>query len=155
MALITRKISGVRDTNLFFKGAVIGGANHVSGELYAHGLTLITTLPSIVTVTFVASPASTQVPIPMADIISQIKTQAPLLAPYLIYDGNVHKLAFIEATPANGTGIDKDGTANDLFGFSSTVDTEGTFYDVPGGSAPRLVDIHPLENDVYVITTDE
>jgi hypothetical protein len=155
MSLITRKIAGIEKVNLFYKGAVICGTNFSSGQTFAHGLTLKTKSPNIKTVTFAAVPASPQVPISMADIIAQIIAVDAALAPYVWRQGNVSSLVIVEAVPGSGVTIDKLGTVNSLFGLDGSNDTVGTYINAPGGGAPELVDIHPLENNTYLITTDE
>ena len=155
MALITRKIAGMEKVNFFWAGAVICGANFRSGQVYAHGLTLKTKLPNVKTVTFAATPPSAQLPIPMADIIAQIVAVDAALAPKMFRQGDVSSLVIIEASPSAGVTIDKTGTVNTLFGLDDSEDTVGTYINPPGGGAPQLVDIHPLEDNTYVITTDE
>jgi len=154
MALITRKIATLLMVNIFYRGGVLCGANFKSGSVFAHGLTLKTKLPNIKTVTFAATPPSTQVPITMADIIAQIIAVDATLAPRMVFAGDVHSLLIEEVTPS-GVTIDKTGTVNALFGLDGSSDTVGTVINPPGGGAPELVDIHPLENDVYVVTTDQ
>jgi hypothetical protein len=154
MSLITRKIATLLKVNIFYRGGVLCGANFRSGSVFAHGLTLKTKLPNIKTITFAATPPSTQVAIPMVDIIAQIVAVDAALAPRMVYVGDVHSLLIEEVSPS-GVTIDKTGTVNSLFGLDGSSDTVGTVINPPGGGAPELVDIHPLENDVYVLTLDE
>lgn len=44
---------------------------------------------------------------------------------------------------ASGVTVDKDGTANTIFGFDKNADTVGTAYAFPAGTAPRVVSIAP------------
>jgi hypothetical protein len=42
---------------------------------------------------------------------------------------------------ASGVTVDKDGTANAIFGFGKSADNVGTVYNFPSGAAPRVVSI--------------
>jgi hypothetical protein len=154
--LVSRKISGPSQRlNFFYAGAVICGANFKSGEAYVHGLTLKFKVPAVATVTFASTPPGSQFPIPMADIISQITTAVPALAPRIWQVGDVHLLALVEATPANGVTVDKTGTVNSKFGLSSAIDTVGNYINPPGGATPYLVWLSAIDANTYVVTTEE
>jgi len=154
--LKSKKISGPTDrVNFYYAGAVICGANFSSGQVFAHNLTLKFKQPAVATVTFAAIPPGPQTPIPMADIISQIKTAVPALEPRLVREGNVMRLVLIEATPASGVTVDKTGTVNSLFGLSDSADTEGQFINPPGGATPYLVWLSAIDANTYIVTTEE
>lgn len=153
MAILTQKITGLDNVNFLFKGAVTAGRKYqnMAEGLYLHGLTLIFTSPVVETVTFVASPAGTQVPIPLTTVLAQIKAQTTGVNAQM----KEGQIVLVEATPASGVGVNKTGTANAALGLDTTAVTAGIVYNVPGGGAPELIDIHPIDANVFLVTTEE
>lgn len=152
MALNFRKFSSMDEASLLLKGHIIGGVDLTknSSSLFLHGRTLIFNTPSA-TVTFAASPAAAQVPLTVQQVITQIEAQASGVAAKL-YKGC---LELYMATPG-AISLDSLGTANALLGFSRDSDSANAPYNVPGGSAPALVQIVPdLSSNSFVVITDD
>lgn len=168
MALQLRKHSNIELVDLYLKGGIIGGSaiTQIAAEgltqvsasvtaqsaLYLHGKTLHFNTPAI-TVTFVASPANINAPITLRTAMAQILSQTTnVVKPQLIQG----RMALVNATAAAIISLNKDGTANALFGFPADADTVGTKYAAPGGAAPALVSIVPCNNDnSYLVVTNE
>lgn len=153
MALSVRKISTLDGVNRFLNGSIAGGKDlrGYGNQLFLHGKTLVFNNPAG-TVTFAATPAGGQVPISLADVLSQITAQLATVTPKL-EDG---KLA-LAVTAGGAVSLDETGTANAYLGFRSVGDTVGVVYNPPGGAAPALISIGDLAmtEETYLVVTEE
>lgn len=150
MALNFRKFNTVDEVSTFLKGHLIGGVDVKGRQLFVHGLTLIFTTPSA-TVTFAATVASAQNPL----TLQQVKTQIEAQAAGVTAKFNRGRLELFATTPG-AIGLDKDGTANAIFGFTSAADMAAAPYNVPGGAAPALVQIIPDNgSNAYMVVTND
>lgn len=153
MALLVRKISEITRVNALLRGGIFGSVDLRKGLVYGlHGKTLIFTAPAA-TVTFTTPNSSAQDGLTLSAILEQINDVAALDGWVKAYEG-----ALLAVDPAGSTAVvlDKDGTANTIFGFQKNVDTAGVVYAAPGGAAPALVSVDPIQYaDLYVVTTEE
>jgi len=149
-SLNVRKFPNTEEASLFMKGGVTGGK--IQPKLYVNTLTLIFNQPAAVTVTFNAT-GSLQEPLSWPDIVSAIETQTTNAVKVLNLNGY---MALVEASPANGIDVDKTGTANTLLGFSTQVDTVGTFYNPYDGVAPRVLSLggSDVSNAILVLVEE-
>ena len=163
MALFIRKFGSRFEAQLFMQGGLSGGldlraagAPNADGKhLFLHGLTLITTGAFAGTITFVASPAGTQVPMSVQQMLAQIDTQSTsALKAGLTRDG---RLYLIDAgVPTAAVVVTGTGTANAILGFPDS-NSSGTFYNPSDGIAPRVLNASPavLDSSGIVILTEE
>ena len=143
-----RKFRRIDDVQVFLNGGVVGGPVNRSGTAGAGGtpmplglvnlvgLTLIFTLPSPVTVTFVrsdgaggsATPPGTN-PDPFTLLFKDIKAQIEAAIPAVLVTLDAdQQLVFTEVTPTGGVTVSDAGTANGILGFDSNIDTVGKVY---------------------------
>lgn len=127
----------LQELEFILNGGVMGGNNLNSPEGYVLGLDTKTLIIGVTTVTF-SDP--TGVGIKLYDstggdsIVKEIEdTVAGVSASF--------RSGRLALEHASGVTVDKDGTANAIFGFSKGSDTVGVVYNFPGGAAPRVVSI--------------
>ena len=123
------------------RGAVMGGTEGGIGAGLDGlvGKTLIFTSPAVVTVTFVASsgvggsaqPGVGKNPNPQVLLFKDLKLQIEAAAALVKVFSFGGRLVLIEATPASGIGINKDGTANTILGIDTATNSVGKFYTPP------------------------
>jgi hypothetical protein len=156
MALRIREFSDLFAAEFYLRGGIRGGRQVVNASGVVqnlHGKTLIFNVPSG-TVTFdeTAGAAGLGGGLTLQEITAQIQAVHAGLQVSL----RDKILNIIEATPTNGVDLDKDGTANTLFGFSGASDNVGDVISAPGGTAPTLVGIWgKTNNDGYMVIIDE
>lgn len=135
MALKIYEFDTVKDMEFFLRGGVTGGRQVVNQFGRVHGLdglTLIFVSPSG-TVTF-SDP--TGAGLTFAEIADQITTAIGTLSVNWL-DGSLH---LVLTSPSAAVTVDKDGTANTVFGFSKKKDHAGQVFNGPAGAVPRLVE---------------
>ena len=116
---------------LVINGGVLSGRAVVDGTgkmMGLHGLTLIINTS---TVTF-------SDPTGVGLTYAQVKAAIEAAAAGVTVTFSAGRLAFAHAS---GVTVDKDGTANAIFGFNNSVDTVGKVYAFPAGAAPRVVSV--------------
>jgi hypothetical protein len=114
-------------------GGVLGGVKVVNGSgkmMGLHGLTLII---RSTTVTF---SDATGVGLTYAQVKAAIEAAVAGVTVVFV-DG------CLGLKHASGVVVDKDGTANAIFGFGKAADITGVVYAFPAGSAPRVLDVSP------------
>lgn len=125
----------LKDMEVFLQGGITGGRRVVdgSGRIQGlHGLTLIFLAPAC-TVTF-SDPTGEG--LKLSDIQDQISAVSAV-----IQASWRDQFLTLMRTPATANvSLDKDGTANAVFGFSSNKDTTGTYFNGPTGSAPKFLE---------------
>jgi len=147
---------GSRDeVDLLLQGGISGGA--FTAPLFdLNGKTLILTSPAGETVTFATTPAGTQVPTSISDILDQIRTQTTdVIVKAIKRAGNQFSLALVHdsASPSAITlGV---GTANTQLGFSNS--QTGKVYAPYDGVAPRWFSIttSPTSDGSFYVMTEE
>lgn len=152
MALTIRNFSRLEDVRLLLTGHILGGVDVTKNPaaLYLHGKTLIFNTPSA-TVTFAASPTNAQVSLTLAQVKTQIEAQATGVSCRF----NRGRIELFMTTPGT-INLDLLGTANGLLGFDPTTDTSAAPYNIPGGSAPALVQVVPdTGSNSFMVLTDE
>lgn len=149
--IVTRKFSkNLKELELFVQGALVGGVQiPVAGIFELNGKTLIFTSPGAATVTFVSTPAGSQIPISFQDIKSQIETAIPAVLA-LMYD---RRLVLIESAPSSGVAITGAGTANAKFGFGDD-SAAGSVLNPGPAVAPYFLQLIPTD-DGFVLLTEE
>lgn len=154
MAIKIRKINDLERVELLLRGGILGGKSLKDGPIYnLDAKTLIFTQPEAKTITFATTPHSTQEPLTLSQIITQIN--AGLTDP--LASAIQGQLTFVEAIPDDGVTIDKAGTANKLLGLDSDDDMVGVIYNGPGGGTPQLISLSIVANcdGMYIVVTDE
>jgi hypothetical protein len=127
------EVGSLQTLELILAGGVLGGKNlsPAAGKVLGlHGLTLII---GIQTVTFSDADGSGY---PLVGTTKSIKKEIEDATTGVTATFSEGRLVL---SKAGGVTVDKDGTANAAFGFSKAVDLVGTVYDVPGGTAPRVI----------------
>ena len=128
-----RQFQDVSEFEDFVNGGIRSGGTAMSSSadkiLGLHGKTLIFTTPAV-TVTF-ADAAGTG--LSMVDIAAQIAAAATV-KPKL---RGQRVVAIWNSTDGQPCVLGSTGTANNLFGFSTTVATTGKIYNAPSGAKPR------------------
>ena len=149
--LRSRRIAGIDNLNHFLQGCINGSTDltKMNDSLYLNGLTLIFTSPAAETVTF--SSAGDQVPLSIADVISQIEAQTTGVVAKVLSG----QLYLIEETPNSGVAITEAGTANTKLGFNNAVATTGRVYGAVGGAAPSLNSVVNSGPDAFLVITEE
>lgn len=135
MALKIFEFDTAKEMEFFFQGGVRGGrqVTNQSGRVFGlHGKTLILTSPAA-TVTF---SDATGAGLSFDAIADQIRTAAPTVSTFW-RDGTMHLQL---TTPTAAVTVDKDGTANAVFGFSSAKDHAGLYVNGPAGVVPHIVE---------------
>ena len=156
MALRIREFADLFAAEFYLRGGIRGGQQVVNASGLVqnlHGKTLIFNTPAG-TVTFDESAGAAGLGggLTLQEITAQIQAVHAGLQVSL----RDRVLNIIEATPTNGVDLDKDGTANKLFGFSKATDNVGKVISAPGGTAPVLVGIWgKTNNDGYMVIIDE
>jgi hypothetical protein len=149
MALQIRMVEGIDEVNHMIRGGIVGG-NPITAPLLVHGLTLVFTAPSQ-TVTFNSGNALT--PLSYLEIRTQILAQTSNAVEVKQFNG---RLAVVDADLSAAVVLANTGTANALFGFSTTLSTTGRIYAAPGGTAPALVSISASGNtSSFILVTNE
>lgn len=153
MALNLRKLASIDEITVLLKGHILGGVNvpGTHSARYLHGKTLVFNTPAD-TVTFVATPASAQVPLSLQEILDQITTQAAGVSAQF---NRLGQLELFVTTPGP-INLDLTGTANAMLGFDTAVDTAAAPFDVPGGTPPALVQVvSDHGSNSFLVITDE
>jgi len=151
--IVTRKFSkNLRELEIFLQGAIMAGVQIPALGLFGlNGKTLIFSSPGAATVTFVTTPAGSQIPLEFKDIKSQIETAVPAVKA-LMYD---RRLVLIEAAVGSGVTITKLGTSNSILGFDSAVaDTIGKVIKPGPAVKPYFLQMLPTD-DGFVLLTEE
>lgn len=126
--------STLRELEFILNGGVIGGKQLASPEGVVHGLNGLTLIINTTTVTFTDT---TGAGYKLNDAVKSIKQEIEdAVAGVTVEFLEGGRLGLKHAT---GVTLDKDGTANALFGFGKTTDIVGTVYAPPDGTAPRVL----------------
>jgi len=152
--LKVRKFANIDDLNGFVAGILFGGnvltdKARLQGGLFLHGKTLIFSAPAV-TVTFAATPAGTQVPIQVADVISQINSQATGVTAGLTRNGRLT----LKLTAGGTVTLAGNGTANADLGFGN-VAASGIAVSAPGGSTPTFVSVSEGSSNTYTLVYND
>jgi len=133
MPIRVHRYENAIDVEHFLNGGITGGREIVSSApvLGLHGKTLVFNAPAG-TVTF-SDPAG--VGLSAAQIKSKIEGTIATLKVTWVH----RRIRIILAAMTSKVDLDATGTANEIFGFSSTSDTAGTVYAGPSGSAPKII----------------
>lgn len=152
MPLVVRKFPGLTQLNEYLSGTIVGGPlrGAVSPGLFLHGRTLIFTQPVSATVTFVATPASTQAPMTLSQIKTQIEAQAAGVRA-LFVNGSLQLKAINGGTIV----ITELGTANGLLGLGAATPTSAVPIHDRGAGVPELVGFSSTDGISYTLTTLE
>lgn len=134
-AFKTRKFQELEEVDLFLNGGLIGGADLIG--LYLVGLTFKFVKPSAATVTFTASTDPNN-PDPSRLSFKDIKEQIEAAIATVSVRQRSRHIVLIEKVPTDGVTVGRTGTANNLIGFDTAVDTVGTKFGPIGASAPSL-----------------
>lgn len=135
MALKIYEFDTVRDMEFFLRGGVSGGRQVVNQQGRIHGLdgkTLVFNNPSG-TVTFADTTGA-------GLTFAEVATQITAVVSTVVINWRDGALHLVLSTAATAVSIDKDGTANKVFGFSSDADHVGQVFGGPTGNTPRLVE---------------
>jgi hypothetical protein len=138
--LKVKKFPSIDELNAFMSGILSGGSalndkGRLQGGLFLHGKTLIFSAP-VATVTFTATPAGTQVPITVADVLAQIAAGAAGVTAGLTSTGRLT----LKLTAGGTITLAGNGTANAELGFGN-VAASGIPLTAPGGATPTFVAI--------------
>lgn len=151
-AMYMHKFGNVRDLELFVQGGIRSSKKVVSldGKIQGlHGLTLVFNIP-VVTVTFADA---TAVGLTYAEILAQILSDTASAITGKFIEG---ALQILDTDLSGAIDLDMTGTANLIFGFRADVDTVGTLFNPPGGSAPRVLFMGGnSQGDGYHLMTEE
>ncbi len=146
MPFRTLNFSDPEAMDLTLNGGVMGGVSvaSVSGKVMGlHGLTLI------VRTTTVTFSDATGAGLTLAQIKTAVQAVAGVTASW--------SSGRLMLKHVSGVTVDKDGTANSIFGFdgASGVDTVGVVYAPPSGAAPRVLFIgRTPAGDGYFVTAE-
>jgi len=123
------------DVEHFLSGGITGGVQIVGSRpvVGLHGLTLEFTNP-VGTVSFSDPTGAGLYP-------KDIKTQIEADVAALKADFRNNRLQLIVAALTSAVKLKPIGTANAIFGFSRSTDTNGTIYNGPAGAAPKFLQL--------------
>jgi hypothetical protein len=152
-------IKQFQDVNEFadlVNGAIrSGGTSQVSPaeKMFGlHGLTLIFTTPTL-TITF---SDATNAGLSMTDIVTQIAAAGTAPNKVVPKLRGQRVLALWNTVDGNNVVLANTGTANTLFGFSTTVATSGKVYAPFNGTKPRWLDFSISQGlDRYTLIVEE
>lgn len=116
---------------LVLNGGVLSGRAIVDGTGKVQGLHGLTLIINTATVTF-SDPTGAGL------TYAAVKAAIEAVATGVTVTFSAGRMVLAHAS---GVTVDKDGTANAIFGFNNSVDTVGTVYAFPAGSAPRVVSV--------------
>lgn len=156
-----RSFPGLTELNTFLQGGVIGGnapplqnAQLVGGGARLavfglHGLTLEFLSPTVQTVTF-SDPSG--LGLSYNEILQQIRSAFG--GPGVVSPSFFSKrLLLIESFPSLGVTLDSSGTANSIFGFSTSNDTSGAVVN-SNSIPPYFISLRQDQNGSYVLTLE-
>lgn len=153
MGIRVRKFIDLVEVNLFLRGGIQAGTD-LRGAVYGlYNKTLVFSSPSAATVTFTTTNSSTQDPLTIVDIISQINAQTSSNLAKVATDGT---LVLETDNASSAVTISGTGTANVALGFDASGES-GTVYAAPSGTAPYLISVNPLSlsGGGYIVVTEE
>lgn len=133
MALKILRFASTNEAEFTLNGGIASGASIGGRIMGLHGKTLIFIEPAG-TVTFSDATGVGLSP-------SEVQTQVQAVHAGLKVQFVDRYMRIIEDVPATGVCLDKDGTANSIFGFSTSADTIGVRYGSLSGGPPLLVSL--------------
>ncbi len=155
MAYKTHGFSDTNQMDFFLNGGVVGGVDVLkilrkgaaAGGLRLFGLDGLTIILTGGTATF-------------SDANDEGLTLVAIKAVIDAVTGNVvaewRNGKLLLSDPGGVTTVDKDGTANSVFGFSKDSDSVGTPVNPPDGAAPRIITIEAGPHaDAFYVTVEE